>query len=1138
MYHNRMALVIVLLVYLIMVNQYVECKVITIKNNGSNTTACCVRGECPCNSFIHALSSVKSHTIISVTENIALNDTVYIEQGLNDVTITGNDVMIMCNNKGGMSWGSGNNIVIEGITWDQCGNPEDPSTPAIKFDNVCDVSFIRCTFQYSKVCRTVDLALVENSEVHIINVTNSRFISNRLQDPYACNDSHGSIMIWNKLEGAPIIIGKLEVYISGTTFEFNGNLDEPQRNETIAIAALNCYLHSPLNLVLFLVDNSTFSSNEMLGMYLNNLAISDSSWMYIIFNNIIVFNNSKSGINIISGIYTMLDVMSSVFIENSNGALILDYVNKNSVLNFTDTAFLRNSGTSGSQGAALYVHADNNTVININNCNFDHNNANGGDGIVHITNMGVSLEFGHYINVLVSSSSFFSNKLGPALHISQVVLQFYNSTLFQNNSAESGAAIFVDHNALIIVTDESFVQFVNNTASLRGGAIYADLTNCINNGILFSPLSSPSSIVFINNAARISGNSIYFNIPKSCNVQSDINKEDSVAYIPYKLKYIQSEYITGHPIAASPHRISICLPHTCIHTNENCSISEGKMLGQSIYFDATVCDYFNHIAETVPFKIKCTNCGVKYMLLKSEILINNRLPDKVIFLSKNSSHDVINDTIVTLEILSTLFDGHKEIIGTLSVTLSSCYNGFLFNSISQKCECYSSANNNDIMDCQEYYAEIKEGYWHGIISQKRTSSLCSVNYCDFHYRTETRKDFYSLPKEVDGQCRSHRTGVVCSDCKAGYTLAYDSFDCINEDQCSPGMTVLVIGLTFLYWILIVTVLFVLTYYFSTQVSSGYFNGVIYFYSIVDIILASKLYIIDGLFYTVAILSSFAKLTPQFLGKLCLAKGLDAIDQQFIHYFHTLCISFILIGIVITGKCFNKVAFYVNRHVTRVTFLFLMLSYTSVTSTSLQLLRGIQFDDVDGVFVYLSPHFKYYTQRHAVYATVALLCGLSITIGLPLLLLIEPFLRKIPIFNYFRTLLDQFQGTYKDKYQWFAANYLLCRLVIMLIAYFGNSDDSNLVYYMQTACVIIVMNHVCFRPYKKQLLNVLDAAVLLTMLLVVNLNNVDFSKSAITGLIYTLLFIPLLLVFGLGFSKLFLSFKAKFIAIHNPGTIQR
>ena len=270
---------------------------------------------------------------------------------------------------------------------------------------------------------------------------------------------------------------------------------------------------------------------------------------------------------------------------------------------------------------------------------------------------------------------------------------------------------------------------------------------------------------------------------------------------------------------------------------------------------------------------------------------------------------------------------------------------------------------------------------------------------------------------------------------------------------------------------------------------------------------------DGLFYTVAILTSFAKLTPQFLGKFCFVKGLDAIDQQFIHYFHTVCILFILIGITIMAKYFNKVALYVNRCIAHVTFLFLLLSYTSITSISLQLLRGVQYDDNDGVFVYLSPHFKYFTHQHAAYGTVALLCGLLITIGLPLSLLIEPCFRKEAIFQTFKPLLDQFQDSYKDSCKWFAANYLLCRSVIMLIAYFGNSDYNNMVYYTQTACIIIVMNHIFFWPYKKYLLNVLDAAILLTILLVVNLSNFDFSKPAMTGLTYTFLFIPLFLVFG-------------------------
>ena len=109
--------------------------------------------------------------------------------------------------------------------------------------------------------------------------------------------------------------------------------------------------------------------------------------------------------------------------------------------------------------------------------------------IVTITTEGLNPLLGRDVIVSVCLSSFDNNELGPALYISQVTLKFCNSTIFQNNSAESGAAIYVKKNSLITMDNKSLVQFVNNTSSLRGGAIYSDLSKCINNGILFSNLS-------------------------------------------------------------------------------------------------------------------------------------------------------------------------------------------------------------------------------------------------------------------------------------------------------------------------------------------------------------------------------------------------------------------------------------------------------------------------------------------------------------------------------------------------------------------------------------------------------------------------------------------------------------------------
>ena len=184
-------------------------------------------------------------------------------------------------------------------------------------------------------------------------------------------------------------------------------------------------------------------------------------------------------------------------------------------------------------------------------------------------------------------------------------------------------------------------------------------------------------------------------------------------------------------------------------------------------------------------------------------------------------------------------------------------------------------------------------------------------------------------------------------------------------------------------------LFGVAYYLTTQqISPGYLYGIAFFYSIVDILLVTNLHLTDAVFYTATIMSSFAKLNPQFLGRLCFIENLDAIDQQFIHYCHVVFVSIIVIVIYIMAKCNNRALLYANRCIVQVTCFVLLFSYTSLSSASLLLLRAMKFDDIDGLYTYLSPHLKYFVNRHASYASVAISSLLLVTIGLPLLLVME------------------------------------------------------------------------------------------------------------------------------------------------------
>ena len=133
----------------------------------------------------------------------------------------------------------------------------------------------------------------------------------------------------------------------------------------------------------------------------------------------------------------------------------------------------------------------------------------------------------------------------------------------------------------------------------------------------------------------------------------------------------------------------------------------------------------------------------------------------------------------------------------------------------------------------------------------------------------------------------------------------------------------------------------------------------------------------------------------------------------------------------------------------------------------------------------------------------------IVIGLPLLLLLEPFLNRKINFIRIKPLLDQFQGCYKDKYRFFSAYYMVCRQVLIVILIANSSDDLTSRYLLVAVCTFIALIHLVVRPYTSKLLNILDGVILQLMILAVAPSSVHHFKSQVsTALYFALLATPL------------------------------
>ena len=216
-----------------------------------------------------------------------------------------------------------------------------------------------------------------------------------------------------------------------------------------------------------------------------------------------------------------------------------------------------------------------------------------------------------------------------------------------------------------------------------------------------------------------------------------------------------------------------------------------------------------------------------------------------------------------------------------------------------------------------------------------------------------------------------------------------------------------------------------------------------------------------------------------------------------------------------ARCSQRLSLFVARGIIRVICLLLLLSYTSIATNSLLLIRSLKFRDVNETYTYLSPDLEYFHGRHLLYFIVAVICVIAVVIGFPLILLLEPFLNWKINFIRIKPLLDQFQGCFKDQYRWFASYYMICRLLqIAIIIYSTNFFITQ--YLAIVINLIIALVHVTLKPYNNNILNVFDGFILHFMILVAIIPTFNaLNSNFIIAITFILILLPMLVFLILG-----------------------
>ena len=474
--------------------QFVHSKVIIVNSdNGNDNTECCINGECACSSLSIALLNIDNNTIINITsESVALNNTTTMGSGkLANITITGSNVTIMCNNSGSVYCESCDDVMIEGITWDRCGDPYGTNIAGVTFNGTSNISLVNCTFQHSQVSAVSLLGVSDN-----IVIQGCNFLSN-------IADGIGVLNISRDSSHRLLSHSNINITINEGYF---------YNNTVSALPSLNIYIddNSVINCSI-VFKRTTFIYNQIIFF----LHVKVSKLINIQLTEMLAFNNSRHiGIGASMNLFStagdvFLSINFSNFVSNNGSNVWCDISGDTITARFYDSNFIDSKpGSIALKVPTVYIstNASNASEIVFHRVQVTNNWIEilpapakydiTGAVSIEVIRGGISIDM-FMVNF---TSNRYMGLVGSAL---AVVFPYQNGAVHSilitrcnfvsNRSPSYGAALYIDTR-----NDNDNIQIVNTMFDKNDGASVVYLQGFLHPVVRPSPINSNQAVIISN----------------------------------------------------------------------------------------------------------------------------------------------------------------------------------------------------------------------------------------------------------------------------------------------------------------------------------------------------------------------------------------------------------------------------------------------------------------------------------------------------------------------------------------------------------------------------------------------------------------------------------------------------------------
>ena len=738
-------------------------------------------------------------------------------------------------------------------------------------------------------------------------------------------------------------------------------------------------------------------------------------------------------------------------------------------------------------------------------------------------------------NIQFKGKLRFEGNNGSAMYMVSSILEFAAGAdaHFVDNSGYEGGAIALIAFSSILVSENSTFIFTNNSALLRGGAIFSQ---SVDN---YDYASSRRCFIQLNEDVNSEKTNVTFSFTENwIGSEFEIKRYNQYGSSIFASTVYSCDRYCSRNVARDG---NVENPFRCIgefiYNNSNTSKIRGSRYEVSTYGG----QFVSNQNETTPLQVIPGKSFKLTIALEDDF--HTKVPEVYHVTIKNNGNSTIttdhaftytNDTGIVLfgnpsdngSIMLTRRNS-REISLTLIVQLQRCPPGYIHDTKSRKCICSSSSefSYKGIYKCNpdKFCAYIQHGFWIGYVDNETEYGL-AIGYCPFRFCFPQETALNCLPDTASNTsilerfvCRSNRIGILCGKCSSNLSVHYHSgtFDCKSNKLCKIGWLLYILS-----ELLPVTIFFVFVIVFDISFTSGVVNGFVFFAQVMDSLHVtaydfiwfpkpvSLLTDVHQFIYRIFNLDFFCISGLSF----CLWQGASTLD---IIAFKFVTVTYSLLLVIVTIKLMNTFNFYrwcpslkrnpEKSYVIHGISTLLVMCYARCTKVSLLILDSADLTSRGRKYVskvvFRQGNVDYFSREHLPYAVPALLCLASIVALPPVLLLVYPMCYKIlALFHLdgshfidftsrfvplakLKPFLDSFQSCFKDNYRFFAGLYFVYRLVLFATASIITSF-TRLYIFMEAELILFLVFHAIAQPYKKRWQNILDC-LLFTNLAIIN-----------------------------------------------------